>query len=73
MLAIDAPIFLDLEIARQWVKEQTLDEQVFLVEFKANGWTGDPLIYEFFGLDEWNEFISTYTGSREVTIIEQWS
>ena len=87
MLAQDAPIFTNLEIARGWVNDQTLDERFFLVEFRVtpeykalcdelNIGAIPENYYEFFNPDELNEFLAEYAereNPRAVTIIEQWS
>ena len=76
MKAIEAPIFLDLNQARQWVYEQSLDEVFFLVEFHASQayieagrkYRGDTPenIYEFFNQTEYVEMID-----NQVKLIEQ--
>ena len=76
MKAIEAPIFLDLNQARQWVYEQSLDEVFFLVEFHASRayieagrkYRGDTPenIYEFFNQTEYVEMID-----NQVKLIEQ--
>ena len=76
MKAIEAPIFLDLNQARQWVYEQSLDEVFSLVEFHASQayieagrkYRGDTPenIYEFFNQTEYVEMID-----NQVKLIEQ--
>ena len=72
MQATQAPLFLDLTKAREWVNEQSLDEAVYLIEFHASSFhigqahlhdahRGDiPVnLYEFFTLTEYNELIES--------------
>ena len=76
MKAINAPIFLDLDQARQWVYEQSLDEVFFLVELHASKayveagrkYRGDTPenIYEFFNQTEYIEMID-----NQVKLIDQ--
>jgi hypothetical protein len=76
MKAIEAPIFTNLEIARQWVNEQSLDEPFYLVEFHASKayieagrqYRGDTPtnLYEFFNHTEYNDMID-----NQVKLIEQ--
>jgi hypothetical protein len=85
MKAIEAPIFLNLDKARQWVNLQSLDETFYLVGTNhpnalpvqhkdRSGWT----VYEFFNAEE---FLSVGEGAirpngvpqREHWIVEAWS
>jgi hypothetical protein len=74
MKAIEAPIFMNLEQARQWVNEQALDEVFYLVEFHASKayieagrkYRGDTPanLYEFFNLTEYNEMVDNQAKLR---------
>ena len=71
MKAIEAPLFLNLEKAREWVNRQLLDETFYLIR---SG--GDPddnqrpdNIYEFFSAEE----MLSYGGYHGFRIIEAWS
>jgi hypothetical protein len=67
MKAIQAPLFLDLDQAYEWVNAQSLDEVFYLVEFHASKayieagrkYRGDTPsnLYEFFNHTEYNEML----------------
>ena len=87
MKAIQAPIFTDLEQARQWVNAQSLDEVFYLIERKATPeykrrvrpFVGEVVdsLYEFFTLTEWVELREEHPlhnpPKRTVRLIECWS
>ena len=78
MLAIQSPSFCDLDIARQWVNNQSLDEKFYLVRVTIeipkrgldvrSGLTTTYTHYEFYSLDEMDE----YGGAKYFDIVEVW-
>jgi len=85
MIALSAPMFFNLNAAREWVKAQTLSETFLLVEHNASKELKDSLrakvgdvpdnVYEFFNFSEWADFQAEENHSpfqRTSRLVEQW-